>query len=121
MDRPRKSGRSGRCSRLPSDAVGRSWCRNGAPYWKAFLALAERNSGSKISAICALARRTVPMLLTLSVTPSFARSRSRTVREDVWCPCTREHPGTLIVAERTHNARCCPALFDNRCFVSDVS
>ena len=39
------------------------WCRTGAPYRKAFLALAERNGGSKISAICALARRMVPMLL----------------------------------------------------------
>jgi transposase len=39
------------------------WCRTGAPYRHAFLALAERNGGSKISAICALARRMVPMLL----------------------------------------------------------
>jgi transposase len=39
------------------------WCRTGAPYRNAFLALAERNGGSKISAICALARRMVPMLL----------------------------------------------------------
>ena len=39
------------------------WCRTGAPYRNAFLALSERNGGSKISAICALARRIVPMLL----------------------------------------------------------
>ncbi|MGH7654315.1 MAG: IS110 family transposase [Gemmatimonadaceae bacterium] len=39
------------------------WCRTGAPYHRAFLAMAARNGGSKISAICALARRLVPMLL----------------------------------------------------------
>ncbi|MGH7653687.1 MAG: transposase, partial [Gemmatimonadaceae bacterium] len=39
------------------------WCRTGAPYHRAFLAMAARNGGSKISAICALARRMVPMLL----------------------------------------------------------
>lgn len=39
------------------------WCRTGAPYRNAFLALAARNGGSKISAICALARRIVPLLL----------------------------------------------------------
>jgi transposase len=39
------------------------WCRTGAPYHRAFLAMAARNGGSKISAICALSRRLVPMLL----------------------------------------------------------
>ena len=59
------------------------WCRTGAPYHGPFLALAKRNGGSKISAICALARRMVPMLLHIMQTgEAFDRKRWDRARVD---------------------------------------
>jgi transposase len=59
------------------------WCRTGAPYHTAFLAMAKRNGGSKISAICALARRMVPMLLHIMQTgEAFDRTRWDRARVD---------------------------------------
>jgi transposase len=59
------------------------WCRTGAPYRAAFLAMAKRNGGSKISAICALARRMVPMLLHIMQTgEAFDRKRWDRARVD---------------------------------------
>ena len=59
------------------------WCRTGAPYHAAFLAMAKRNGGSKISAICALARRMVPMLLHIVQTgEAFDRERWGRARVD---------------------------------------
>ncbi len=59
------------------------WCRTGAPYRAAFLALTKRNGGSKISAICALARRMVPMLLHIIQTgEAFNRKRWDRARVD---------------------------------------
>ena len=53
------------------------------PYHAAFLAMAKRNGGSKISAICALARRMVPMLLHIVQTgEAFDRTRWDRARVD---------------------------------------
>ena len=59
------------------------WCRTGVPHHAAFLAMALLVGGSKISAICALARRMVPMLLHIMQTgEAFDKQRWDRARVD---------------------------------------